>query len=93
LSTEADPSLSLEAVRARIFYLAGDVESVSPPAAMLLRAVAGAIEEGGEAGDLKDDHIVAALGQITNFRKFANGTAAAVARSFEVIVSRPDGEM
>jgi hypothetical protein len=39
--------LSLDIVRARIFYLACDVETVSPPAAMLLRAVADAIDEGG----------------------------------------------
>jgi hypothetical protein len=39
--------LSLDVVRARIFYLACDVEPVSPPAAMLLRAVADAIEDNG----------------------------------------------
>lgn len=41
---------SLDEVRARIFYLACDVEPVSAPAAMLLRAVADAIEDapGGE---------------------------------------------
>jgi hypothetical protein len=37
---------SLDEVRARIFYLACDVEPVSAPAAMLLRAVADAIEDG-----------------------------------------------
>lgn len=36
--------LTLDVVRARIFYLAAEVESVSPPAAMLLRAVVDAIE-------------------------------------------------
>jgi hypothetical protein len=45
-----DPAspLSLDVVRARIFYLASDVEPISPPAAMLLRAVADAIN-GGDA--------------------------------------------
>ena len=37
--------LSLDVVRARIFYLASDIEPVSAPAAMLLRAVADAIED------------------------------------------------
>ena len=40
--------LSLDVVRARIFYLACDVEPVSAPAAMLLRAVADAIEDNGD---------------------------------------------
>jgi putative transcriptional regulator len=40
--------LSLQSVRARIFYLASDLDNVSAPAAMLLRAVADAIaDEGG----------------------------------------------
>ncbi len=49
MSEPGEPSLplSLDVVRARIFYLASDVEPVSPPAAMLLRAVADAIEDGG----------------------------------------------
>ncbi len=34
----------LDEVRAKIFYLANDVEPASPPAAILLRAVAEAIE-------------------------------------------------
>jgi hypothetical protein len=45
VSAEASVPLSLDVVRARIFYLACDVEPVSPPAAMLLRAVADAIDE------------------------------------------------
>ena len=45
-STEAFNPPSLDEVRARIFYLACDVEPVSAPAAMLLRAVADAIEDG-----------------------------------------------
>jgi hypothetical protein len=53
VSEPGEPSfpLSLDVVRARIFYLASDVEPVSPPAAMLLRAVADAIEEGGSAAE------------------------------------------
>lgn len=42
-----DTALTLDVVRARIFYLACDVESASPPAAILLRAVADAIEDEG----------------------------------------------
>lgn len=45
-STGSFNTPSLDEVRARIFYLACDVEPVSAPAAMLLRAVADAIEEG-----------------------------------------------
>lgn len=41
-------SRSLDEVRARIFYLASDVEEASRPAAMLLRAVAESISEGAE---------------------------------------------
>lgn len=37
--------LSIDVVRAKIFYLASDVESVSAPAAMLLRAVAESIDD------------------------------------------------
>ncbi len=49
VSEPGDPifPLSLDVVRARIFYLACDVESASPSAAMLLRAVADAIGENG----------------------------------------------
>jgi hypothetical protein len=49
VSEPGDPTslLSLDVVRARIFYLACDVESASPSAAMLLRAVADAIDENG----------------------------------------------
>ena len=47
-------ALSLDVVRARIFYLASDVEPISPPAAMLLRAVADAIEGSGNAGEGAD---------------------------------------
>jgi hypothetical protein len=44
---EPTAPLTLDVVRARIFYLACDVESASPSAAMLLRAVADAIDENG----------------------------------------------
>lgn len=49
VSEPGDPMfpLSLDVVRARIFYLACDVEMASPSAAMLLRAVADAIDENG----------------------------------------------
>ena len=49
MSELGDPifPLSLDVVRARIFYLACDVELASPSAAMLLRAVADAIGENG----------------------------------------------
>ena len=49
MSEPGDPTfpLSLDVVRARIFYLACDVESASPSAAMLLRAVADAVGENG----------------------------------------------
>ena len=49
VSEPGDPTapLTLDVVRARIFYLACDVESASPSAAMLLRAVADAIDENG----------------------------------------------
>src|SRR4051794_25362572 len=48
---ESTVPLSLDVVRARIFYLACDVEPLSPPAAMLLRAVADAIEDNGAAAE------------------------------------------
>lgn len=51
---EVTSPLSLDVVRARIFYLACDVEVACPPAAMLLRAIADAIDEGGSAGTLVD---------------------------------------
>jgi hypothetical protein len=47
VSEPGDPTfpLSLDVVRARIFYLACDVEAANPSAAMLLRAVADAVGE------------------------------------------------
>ena len=42
---------SLDAVRAQIFYLASDIESVSSAAAMLLRAVAESIDDGDRVSD------------------------------------------
>ena len=56
MTEPGDPAspLSLDVVRARIFYLASDVEAISPPAAMLLRAVADAIN-GGDAQESADE--------------------------------------
>jgi hypothetical protein len=53
VSEPGDPTfpLSLDVVRARIFYLACDVESASPSAAMLLRAVADAVVENGVSAE------------------------------------------
>jgi hypothetical protein len=67
LTEPGEPStpLSLDVVRARIFYLACDVEEASPPAAMLLRAVADAIE---------DEEAVKKLSEPVN----SNGAIAAV---------------
>ena len=45
MTEPGDPASPLDVVRARIFYLACDVESVSPLAATLLRAAADAIDE------------------------------------------------
>lgn len=54
MTEPGDPAsaFSLDEVRARIFYLACDVESASPSAALLLRAVAEAV---GENGMLPED--------------------------------------
>lgn len=50
--------LSLDVVKARIFYLACDVEPHSPPAAMLLRAVADAIDDSQRPGlDLSENMV------------------------------------
>jgi hypothetical protein len=43
---ESSIPLSLDVVKARIFYLASDVEEVSATAAKLLRAVAESVDEG-----------------------------------------------
>ena len=67
LSAEASVPLSLDVVRARIFYLAGDVESVSPPAAMLLRAVADAIDHDAGLGETTPGEraVAAALAEVS----------------------------
>ena len=72
--SQAKRALLLEIVRARIFYLAGDVEEISPPAAILLRAVADAIVEGEAA---------ASEAAQTN----ANGALASVLSQFPAIRS------
>ncbi len=69
MTAEASSPLSLDVVRARIFYLACDVEPASPPAAMLLRAVADAIQDSegeirlGDAGSA-DDQITSLFAQV-----------------------------
>ena len=57
LSDIGDPNQArlLDEVRARIFYLASDVEPASPPAAMLLRAVAESIVEVPEETEQDDE--------------------------------------
>ncbi len=92
MTAEASPPLSLDVVRARIFYLACDVEPVSPPAAMLLRAVADAIEEGGGGirfGDVETNgHETPLLAQAATLRRFAERsteTASGVARHLQSV--------
>ena len=92
MTPEASAPLSLDVVRARIFYLACDVEPVSPPAAMLLRAVADAIEEG--AGSARIDEAVNAhaplFAQVANLRRFgerAAETASGIARHLESVTA------
>jgi hypothetical protein len=75
--------LSLDVVRARIFYLASDVESSSPSAAMLLRAVADAVDE--------NDVVAADFGAAVS----SNGAsvhALPPAQSIRPFVSRPRDE-
>ena len=50
-SSDPRPSTLIDEVRAKIFYLASDVESASRPAAMLLRAVAESIDDAAESGE------------------------------------------
>jgi hypothetical protein len=89
VTPEASPPLSLDVVRARIFYLACDVEPVSPPAAMLLRAVADAIEEGSGStrlGDAENGQTTPLFAHVANLRRFserAAGTALGVVRELE----------
>jgi hypothetical protein len=72
---DASPALTLDVVKARIFYLASDVEPVHAPAAMLLRAVADAIEDGGGVARISEHaiangHASPALTQATNVSDF-----------------------
>jgi hypothetical protein len=59
LSESANPGETrlLNEVRAKIFYLASDVEMASQPAAMLLRAVAESIVEASEAPAYLNGHL------------------------------------
>ena len=94
MTPEASLPLSLDVVRARIFYLACDVEPVSPPAAMLLRAVADAIEEGGGSarfGDTENGHAIPLFAQVANLRRFGERAAEAasgVVRHLETVAPR-----
>ncbi len=94
MTPEASPPLSLDVVRARIFYLACDVEPVSPPAAMLLRAVADAIEEGGGSlrlGDAETGQATPLFAHVANLRRFgerAEGTTLGVVRELESVGAR-----
>ena len=75
--------LSLDVVRARIFYLASDIEPVSPPAAMLLRAVADAIEDTDPAEAItasapSNDAVESVLSQVTDLRTLGSRARDAV---------------
>jgi len=89
VTAEASTPLSLDIVRARIFYLACDVEPVSPPAAMLLRAVADAIEENGgtvrvpEAGT--NGHGAALLAQAARMREIGERSLEASGRHLGLV--------
>ena len=74
MTEPGDPAspLSLDVVRARIFYLASDVEPISPPAAMLLRAVADAIN-GGDAEQCASEGSIS-NGQITRIASTVQAT-------------------
>ena len=95
MTAEASSPLSLDVVRARIFYLACDVEPVSPPAAMLLRAVADAIEENGGSTLFADaeanGHASTILAQAARLRQFSERASEAVsgsARHIGLVTSR-----
>jgi hypothetical protein len=75
--------LSLDVVRARIFYLASDVESSCPSAAMLLRAVADAVDE--------NDVVAEDFGAVVNLNG-ASVHGLASAQSIRPFVSRPRDE-
>lgn len=90
--SEATSPLSLDVVRARIFYLACDVEPVSPPAAMLLRAVADAIDEGTGArfGDVANSN--GALASLFSHAAAVRATAreGGAERLLHAVSSRPE---
>jgi hypothetical protein len=94
VTAEAGSPLSLDVVRARIFYLACDVETVSPPAAMLLRAVADAIDDGGRDIRLEDlagaQDIVSLFSQVRDRRTAADAPppVSGGERRFAVVASR-----
>ena len=94
MTAEASPPLSLDVVRARIFYLACDVEPVSPPAAMLLRAVADAIEEsGGSARILESDtngHGASLLEQAARLREISQRAVEVSGRHLGLVPSHSE---
>lgn len=93
MTVEASLPLSLDVVRARIFYLACDVEPVSPPAAMLLRAVADAIEESGGTvciGDTETNgHGAALFAQAAKLREISQRSAE-TGRHLGIVTSHSD---
>ena len=99
MSELGEPSipLSLDVVRARIFYLACDVEPVSPPAAMLLRAVAESIEDSDSVADAlsvpanSNGALEAVLSQVSGMRTLgsrARDAAPASERRLGVVSSQ-----
>jgi hypothetical protein len=94
VTAEASTPLSLDVVRARIFYLACDVEPVSPPAAMLLRAVADAIEESGGNVRLPEDETigngVSLLAQAARLREFSQRSVDASGRLLGLVSTQPE---
>ncbi len=59
----------LDEVRAKIFYLASDVESASEPAAIMLRAVAESIVDGADRADRLNGN--AALNGVVSSLRYA----------------------
>jgi len=94
VTAEASPPLSLDIVRARIFYLACDVEDVSPPAAMLLRAVADAIEDnsaGLRASEIDGNgHGTSLLEQAARLREISQRAVDASSRHLGLVTSHPE---
>ncbi len=99
MTAEVSLPSSLDVVKARIFYLACDVEPFSAPAAMLLRAVADAIEDGGAGAFLGDvetnGDATPLLPQAATLHYFAERsaeTAPGVARHLQSVTSRTGDE-